>query len=589
MSETSIILDDRGEPFNIQAGTPDDAADFWYGSVVQPASSGLSVTPESAIRVSAVMACVRVLAETVASLPLILYRRLPRGGKERATDHPLYGVLHDSPNSWQTSFDWREYMMGCLTLRGNAYSEIIPGRNGTGSVAELVPLHPDNVSVEQLPNRRLRYKVRESGKSERILTQDQVFRVTGLSLDGITGISPISRAREAIGLAMATEQYGASLFGNKAMPGGVLETEGRLSEQAVKNLKATWGQPGLSGAHKTAILQQGLKFHPLSLTNKDSQFIEARQYQVTDIARIFRVPPHMIGDLERATFSNVEQQAIDFVVHSIRSWLVRWEQAISRDLIGEPSTSRAGGAVFAEFLVDGLLRGDIAARTAALQIQLQNGALTDNEWRDIENRNPFDGGDQHFIPMNMTTIKKLGEEEDEPEPEPVVPPVPVVPDDDESDEPEETATTNDNLVLMIDKLVQADRSVFTSTYGRLVKMEHDRSRAARKRGTFDTWLAKFIPDHATHVRGELIPIVDRFCATCRVVTGWDMGTDEQGLHENRIAEHTAAMVDRHIETMTHAMGMGEQWHTSPALIWEPGREMDKLADFMKGECCGNQD
>jgi len=347
------------------------------------------------MRASAVYACVKVLAETIASLPLIVYRRLPNGGKERALEHPQYRLLHDQPNGWQTSFEWREMTQGHVTLRGMAYSEIIPGPRG--AVEELIPLHPDRVEPKRLENGSLIYIHRPENGKERRLTQEEVFVLRGLSSDGIKGLSPIEHARESIGLSLATEGYGARFFQNDARPGGVLESPNKLDESAYKNLKTSWAEAysGVANSHKPAILEQGLTWKQMGMTSEDAQFLETRKFQLSEIARIFRVPPHMIGDLERSTNNNIEHQSIEFVVHTIRPWLVRWEQAITRDLL------IGAGEYFAEFLVDGLLRGDFKTRSEGYASAVTTGWMTPNEVREKENLNPIEGGDELMKPLNM--------------------------------------------------------------------------------------------------------------------------------------------------------------------------------------------
>ena len=287
-------------------------------------------------------------------------------------------------------------MMASVVLRGNAYSEIRYDRSG--AVSELCPLTTDNVAVEQLDNGRLRYNYRLPTGQPRIFLQDEIFHLRGLSMCGPVGISPLSYAREVIGAALATQGYGARLFSNDARPGGILEHPGKIGADAAARLKQSWSSAhsGVGNSHKVAVLEEGMSFKPISMSAEDSQFLQTRKFQVSEIARIFRVPPHMIGDLERATFSNIEQQSIGFVRDTIRPWLVRWEQAISRDLIQDPETN------FAEFSVDALLRGDIASRYAAYAVGRINGWLSANEIRSLENMNPIEEGDDYLIPLNMT-------------------------------------------------------------------------------------------------------------------------------------------------------------------------------------------
>lgn len=356
----------------------------WSGfpTVTADTSAGVAVSQDSALRVSAVFACVRVLAETVASLPLLIYDRLPQGGKRRTSEHPLYRVLHDRPNPLMSSFVWRETMMGHVVLWGNAYSEIV--RNRDGSV-ELWPLRPDRMSVYLTDERERVYEYTDAAGRPTVLSQDQIFHLPGLSFDGLVGYSVLkTAAREHVGLALAAQEYGGRYFANDTRPGIVLTHPGTISEAAAGRLKAAMDayKGSANGPGRTSVLEEGITVHEIGAPPKDAQFVETRKFTVNEIARVFRVPPHMIGDLERATFSNIEQQGIDFVTHTIRPWLVRWEQELHAQLMDLDSDS------FPEFLVEGLLRGETLTRYQAYQIGLTSGFLTKEEVRERENLNP---------------------------------------------------------------------------------------------------------------------------------------------------------------------------------------------------------
>lgn len=364
----------------------------------EKSKSGQSVTPENAMQCAAVNACVRVIAESVAQLPLILYRRTPDGGKVRATEHPLYAKLAVKPNGWQTSFEYREAQQVNLVLRGNAYSFI----NRVGNrIHELIPIHPDRIEVEQLDDFTVQYVVK-TGEKKTVIPASEIHHVRGISTNGLTGLNPIHMAREAIGLSLATEEHGARLFQNGARPGAIIKRPKDApgwSEEAAKRFLESFRE-AYSGENlsRTAMLEDGMEFQVVGMTSEDAQFLETRKYQRTEIASIFRVPPHMIGDLERATFSNIEHQSLEFVMHSLMPWLRRWEQAISRDLL----TEKERETYFAEFLVDGLLRGDIQTRYAAYTQAINSGFMSRNEVRLKENMNPADGLDEFLTPLNMT-------------------------------------------------------------------------------------------------------------------------------------------------------------------------------------------
>ena len=376
----------------------------WYVQTFGGTSTaGANVTPENSLRVSAVLACVRVLSESVASLPLKVYRRRADGGKEEYSQHPLYQLLHLEPNPEMSSFQFRETAMLSLLLYGNSYSQI--QYNKGGRIIGLWPLLPDRMMVERV-NTTIVYHYQPRNGGMVTLPAEEVFHVAGLSFDGRIGYSPIYVARNVIGATMAADEYGARFFQNDARPGGVLEHPGTLSDKAYDRIKASWEErhAGSGNAHKVAILEEGMKFEPIGIPPEDAQFLETRKFNVNEIARIYRVPPHMIGSLDRATFSNIEQQSIEFVVHSLRAWLVRWEQALHLQLFTPKERER----VFPEFLVDGLLRGDIKSRYEAYAVARQNGWMNANDIRVLENLNPVKGGDVYLVPLNMVPADSLG-------------------------------------------------------------------------------------------------------------------------------------------------------------------------------------
>ena len=361
--------------------------------------SGVRVDPETALRSTVVLACVRVLATSVAGLPLHLYRRQPDGGKSIAREHPLYRVLHTSPNGWQTSFEFREQLMLHLCLHGNAYVEIRAGSAGFAS--ELLPLHPSRMKVERIENGRLRYKYREDTGGETVYTQDQISHIRWLSDDGVQGMVPVELARDAIGLARACEIHGASFFGNGARPGVVLTSENMIDAETARSLRDNWERVhrGSDRAFKTAVLTGGLKPVELGGNNQESQFLETRRFAVEEICRIYGCPPHLVGDLTRSSFSNIEQQSLDYLQNTLLGWLRRFESAFARDLITDSN-------VFAEFDVRGLLRGDAAARASYYQTLWNLGVASINEIRGWENLDPVTGGDTRFVQLNMTTLER---------------------------------------------------------------------------------------------------------------------------------------------------------------------------------------
>ena len=370
--------------------------DFWFEPVSTRSASGLRVSPDAALRLSAVYACVRILSETMASLPLVLYRNRADGSKDRVTDHWLYPLLCRRPNRFQNPFEWREMLQGHLALRGNAYNQIVT--NPRGEIVELIPIHPDRVRIELLRSGEFRYRVTDRFGEESILARGDVWHLRGLSSDGLLGMSPIDLARESLGMALAAQDYGARFFANDAKPtGGWIEFPGSFKDPEAKKVFRESYQAAQSGANrgKVLVLENGMKFHEVGVTNKDAQFLELRKFQITDIARLFRVPPHMIADLDRATFSNIEQQSLEFVMHTMTPWAERWEASIESELLLD------GDDLEIEFDFSNLMRGDAASRSAYYQSGIQNGWLTRNEARIAENLNPIDGLDEPLRPLNM--------------------------------------------------------------------------------------------------------------------------------------------------------------------------------------------
>ncbi len=373
---------------------PAIAAIFGRGNM---STAGTNVTPETAMQHTAVWACVRVLAETVASLPLIMYQRTDKG-RRRAIEHPLYAILQTRPNNWQSSFEWREQCMAHIALRGAAYSRIQLQRGKR----TLTALNPDRVNPHLHDDGTLSYEVRQKNGDTLTLLQEEVLRVPFMLIDGVRPVTPIEATRDALGTAIATNDFVARYYKNDTKPPLWIEAPpaGFQSEEAKRKFAAGWREAqGGENRGSTPVLDNGFRIHELSVNASDAQLLESRAASVIDIARIYRMPPHMIGALERATNNNVEQQAIDFVVHTMRPWFVRWEQALARDLLTESER----GEYYFEFLVDGLLRGDSAARGEFYTKQFNIGAMNQDEIRAAENRDPLPNGEgqKFYVPLNM--------------------------------------------------------------------------------------------------------------------------------------------------------------------------------------------
>lgn len=349
------------------------------------------VSEDGSLGLPTIYACIKVLAEDVASLPLILYRRMPDGGRERATDHPLYEVLHSRPNPEMTSFTWRETTMTHLLTWGNAYSEIAFDALGN---LQLWPLPPARIEVRWEDNARAYYYTGSSGR--RRLRDGSVFHVMGQSLNGLVGMSPIAVHRETLGEHAATRDFGQAFFRNMARPATVLQHPKTLSTGAIERLAAQMeGLKGSRNAGKTIVLEEGSQVKEIGIPPEDAQYVETRKLQREEAAQLYRMPLHKVGILDHATFSNIEHQAIDYVTGTLRPWLVRLEQSIDTQLIDEPD-------IFPEVLVDGLLRGDAKSRAEALAIRWQHGTLNADQWRALENENalPDKIGSQTYVPVN---------------------------------------------------------------------------------------------------------------------------------------------------------------------------------------------
>lgn len=372
----------------------------WFGGGAT--ASGVQVSEESAIGIAAVYACVRILARTLATTPLHLYRRLPDGDRERADDHPLAVLLREAPNHWQTGYEFREMLMGHLALRGNGYAEII--KDNAENVLELIPLSPATVTPRWTTNgQEIEYAVADDKR--RVLPAERVLHLRGLSGDLLRGLSPITVHRETLGEHAAAQAYSARFFGNGAQPKGGLKVPGALTPEQTKQFMEAWDSRhrGADRSNRPALLHSGLEWVQIGMSHDDAQFVETRTLTRRDIFSIFGIPPHKAGDLERSTFSNIEHQSIEFVTDAIEPWTRAWEQRLKRALMPPEMRTR----YFLEFDLKGLLRGDTAARSAFYRELFGIGALSANDVRRAENLKPIDGGDQYFVPLNMAPADKV--------------------------------------------------------------------------------------------------------------------------------------------------------------------------------------
>ena len=401
----SGLFRSRDKPQNRTVGSS-------YTFLMGGSTSGKPVNERSAMQMTAVYSCVRILAEAVAGLPLHLYKYTESGGKAKATDHPLYLLLHDEPNPEMSSFVFRETLMTHLLLWGNAYAQII--RNGKGEVVALYPLMPNKMTVDRDSNGQLYYTYQRSneeahtmeGSSVKLKPSD-VLHIPGLGFDGLVGYSPIAMAKNAIGMAIACEEFGAKFFANGAAPSGVLEHPGTIKDPS--RVRDAWQSQfgGSSNSGKVAVLEEGMKYTPISISPEQAQFLETRKFQINEIARIFRVPPHMVGDLEKSSFSNIEQQSLEFVKYTLDPWIIRWEQSMMRVLLSLDEKKE----YFIKFNLEGLLRGDYQSRMNGYSIARQNGWMSANDIRELENldRIPAEqGGDLYLINGSMLPLGSAG-------------------------------------------------------------------------------------------------------------------------------------------------------------------------------------
>lgn len=465
-----------------KAGRPADSDDFWYSPLPTDVSGG--VTPSTAIQVATVLACVRVISETLAQLPLHLMQ-----GRKRAVDNSLYRVLHSQPNSRHTSFEFRQMMQGHLCLRGNAYA--LKRYSRVGQVEALIPLHPDRMQVFILSlvedskpaEGKLGFIYRDRNNIPYKLTQDEMFRLHGLSFDGIIGISPITECRKSIELSSQAEEHGVKYLKNAAKPGGVIQfppDQWLRDEEDHKRLKNSWRQAHTGDdLYSVAILEGGAEWKPMGLSNKDSEWLESRRFQVTEIARIFRVPPHMIATaIEHGnTYANVEQSDLDFVKHTMGPWFALWEQAIQRDLIDEED----GSDTYAKFALEGFLRADSKARAEFYEKMLKMAVYSPNEIRELEDMDPFDGGDVRYIPVSMVPMEMAGQTQQKQPP-------PVPPDDNDKQQDQ-----NKEQVAILEKWI-AD----------IASRIHSAETRSRESLEKPTWVKR----HREYISKAIYPILD---------------------------------------------------------------------------------
>lgn len=451
--------------------------------------AGIRVNHESALRLSAVYACVRVISETVASLPLHVYERLEPRGKQRLYDHPVTALVHDAPNEYMTAMSFWETLVSHAVLWGNGFARI----DSAGSWPRAMQIMtPDRMNVTVVEG-ALRYEWRDpiTNKST-VSTASEMLHVPGLGFNGITGYSPIELAKQNIGLGLAAEQYGGAFFGNSGRPSGVLTHPGVLDTDknpaTTARLRKDWKR--IYGGAQTgtvAVLEEGMKFEPITMPHDDAQFIETRKFQIEEIARLYRVPLHKIGHLEHATFSNIQHQSLEFLMDTIRPWLVRICQEVNRKLLGSGNRN-----LYVAHTVEDILRGDIQTRFSAYATARQWGWMSANEIRELEDTNPIDGGDVYFVPLNMGPAGGADK------------PVLSVGDGKEDDKEDDNGTSGRSYEI-----------VFADAFRRVLRIEQSKLARAAKLGhnsrddkDFSEWLDVFLGEHVMHVRAAIGSAVD---------------------------------------------------------------------------------
>ena len=355
---------------------------------------------DKALTLTSVWNAIRLLSESVSSLPITVYRKENNGDKVEDVNNRIYNLIKFKPNNFQNKITFFEYVMYSVLTDGNSYVQIV--RDNSANPVQLIPLNPDYVNIF-IKDNELFYQM--DGGS--VLDSADVLHIKLITDDGIEGLSPIDQCAKAINWNLSIEEFGSTFFKNGAKPSSVLSTDRALSETAIERLKNSFNSSyaKLKSSNSTIILEEGLSFKPISISPEQAQFLASRQFGIEEIARIFNIPPHMLKDLSKSSFNNIEMQSQEYVTYTLMPYLTRIEQEMNLKLF----RTNELGKTFVEFNVNGLLRGDVKTRNEAYKTAIQNGYMSINEVRQKENLNSIEGGDQHFIQMNMTTIENVGD------------------------------------------------------------------------------------------------------------------------------------------------------------------------------------
>lgn len=356
---------------------------------------------DKALTLTAVWCAIRLLAESVSSLPISVYTKQKNGDKLEDTESPIYNLVKFKPNYYQNKITFFEFIMLSICTEGNSYVQIV--RNNSGTPVQLICLDPSNVTVV-VNNNELFYQV-DGGA---VLDSSDMLHFKTITDDGVTGLSPIDQCAKALNWGVSLEEFGSTFFSNGAKPSSILQTDRALSDTALQRLKTSFNSNygKLKNSNSTIVLEEGLTFKPISISPEQAQFLSSRQFSIEEVARIFNVPPHMLKDLSKSSFNNIEMQSQEFVTYTLMPYITRIEQEMNLKLF----RTNELGKTFVEFNVNGLLRGDVKSRTEAYKTAITNGYMSINEVRQKENMNSIEGGDKHFMQMNMTTIDKVGQD-----------------------------------------------------------------------------------------------------------------------------------------------------------------------------------
>lgn len=524
--------------------------------------TGVHVTPDNALKYTAVYVCVRIISETLASLPLVVFEKLTPRGRRRATNHYLYPLLHNQPNELMTSMVWRETCQAHILTWGNAYNYL--DFNGRGQVTSISPLPPHRMEQVERTAGGLVYHYRLPAGGVVKYPEWRIWHIAGLGYDGLIGYSPVTMARRAIGLGIAADDYGAYFFGNGAQPGGVLQHPGSLTDDAYKRLLASWENRhgGLSNSNRVALLEEGMKYEQIGIPPQDAQFLETRIKQSREIYSIYRVPPHMAGDMERSSYSTNTSGDVEFVSHTMRPWFVRWEQSIHSNLFTDQDKLR----YFAEFIAEGLLRGDIKTRFEAYSIARQNGWMSANDIRELENQNPIENGDMYLVPLNMVPAEMVGKTE---------PAAGGVGDVARSLPAEQEVRAREQRnradALRRQRLGAIQKPVITEVMSRIVRREvQDITTQAKKQlgkrslSEFNEWLEGFYRDLSPWIEQQVTPSFRAYSELIATEAGREI-EQEPPAPDEFVTSYVATYANRHITRhLAWVKEIAERNQTDPA-------------------------